>query len=135
MPGRKSDIIRSADKEAKNILQRNIRLIRKKSGLTQQEVADALQIKRETYGNYEVRTLPPQYLIFRLSKIYNITPDVFYKVESDELLSAHSSTEGDYSFTDLTDHERMMLLQYRQLKKSDREKISNLIKETLNKTE
>ena len=135
MPGKKSDFIRIADNEAKVILQRNIKLLRKEHGLTQQMVADALNIKRETYCNYENRTLPPHFLIISLAKIYNVSPDTFYKsdLKTDILyVKTKSGFFDDEHFDELTDSEKSLIMKYRQLSKSEKVEISELIEKKLN---
>ena len=135
MPGKKSEHIKSADKKAMGLLQRNIVLLRKEYGLTQQMVADALGINRGTYCNYENRTLPPQYLIIRLAQIYNISPDVFYKDDlKSNILSVKSSDSfsDDEYFNELTDSEKLLIMKYRLLKKADKAEICKIIDDKTN---
>ena len=135
MPGSKSDVIKNADNEIKEILQKNIRKIRKEKKITQQMLSEALGIKRETYSNYECRTLPPQYLILRLAKIYNVTPDVFYRIDLDTstMFTANTNNDiyGESSFVDLTDSEKLLLMKFRQLNKADQKEISEFISDKL----
>lgn len=42
---------------------------RKRAGLTQQQVADALNIKRPTYAKYEKDVTPPLDILFKLSQL------------------------------------------------------------------
>ena len=136
MPGKKSNVIREADEEVKELLQKNIIKLRKQKGLTQQQLAEVLGISRETYSNYECRTLPPQYLIYTLAKIYNVTPDVFYKedVDSSTLFFANnnSSIYGESRFEDLTDFEKLMVMKFRLLNAKDKDEVAEFIKEKLN---
>ena len=135
MPGKKSEQIKSADSEAKGLLQRNIVLLRKEYGLTQQMVADALGINRGTYCNYENRTLPPQYLIIKLAQIYNISPDIFYKdnLKSNILSvsSSHNFSDDEY-FNELTDGEKLLIMRYRLLKKADKAEICKIVDDKIN---
>ena len=136
MPGKKSENIKRADAEIKYILQKNIKKIRDDYGFTQQFVADALGIKRDTYCNYEDRSLPPQYLIYKLSDLYKVSPSYFYTTEelSFEVACNPSANRSDYSFGDLTEGEKLMILRFRQMKKEDRIRIAELISEAF-KTE
>ena len=135
MPGSKSDVIKNADNEIKEILQKNIRNIRKEKKITQQMLSEALGIKRETYSNYECRTLPPQYLILRLAKIYNVTPDVFYRIDLDPsaifVANTNSEVYGERYFIDLTDSEKLLLMKFRQLNSSDQQELSDYISKKL----
>lgn len=49
----------------------NIRQARDLAGLSQQEVADSLQIKRTTYANYESKIEPSLTTIMELAKLFN----------------------------------------------------------------
>ena len=135
MPGNKSDVIKDADNQIKIILQKNIREIRKEKKVTQQMIADALGIKRETYSNYECRTLPPHYLLLSLAKIYNVSPEVFYKTDLDAstLFVANTNNEiyGESRFIDLSDNEKLLLMKYRMLNNSDKEEIAKAIAEKI----
>lgn len=53
-----------------------IRNLREDNDLTQQEIADVLQIERSYYGKYErgIHPMPIEYLI-KLCKYYNISAD------------------------------------------------------------
>lgn len=136
MPGKKSNVIKDADEQVKTLLQKNIISLRKAKGLTQQQLAEVLGIGRETYSNYECRTLPPQYLIYTLAKIYNVTPDVFYKedVDCSTLFFENNNRDiyGESRFEDLTDCEKLMVMKFRLLNAKDKEDVSEFIKEKLN---
>lgn len=138
MPGKKSAVIRDADEAVKEVLQHNIITLRKKKGLTQQQLADTLGISRETYSNYEVRTLPPQYLIYMLSKIYNVSPDVFYRENFEEsviiLENTNENIYGESRFIDLTDYEKLMLMRFRLLNAKDKEDIVEQIRKKIERT-
>lgn len=58
------------------IFSSTIRSLRKKSGYTQAEVSDKLNIQRQTYCNYEnaCRT-PPLEIIIALAKLYQVSID------------------------------------------------------------
>ncbi len=135
MPYKMSDPVRKEEKRLKRILQSNLVAIRKSKNLTQAMMAEALGISRETYSNYEGRTIPPHFVISKLAKVYNVSPGVFYSenlnvttlfVEND-----NDTIYGESRFTDLTDFEKLTLMKFRQLNKSDKEKISKMIDEKL----
>lgn len=136
MPGKKSEIIKKFDKQAKNLIQPNIVKIRNKNGLSQQLVADALGITRGTYSNYESRTLPPQYLIIRLAEIYKVSPDVFYKADDDIVeVSCDEKSFGDSMLSELSDREKLIIMRFRQLSSSDKEDVATMINNKLTKAE
>lgn len=49
---------------------------RKKAGLTQQQVAEALEIKRPTYAKYEKDVTPPLEILFKLSSLLNFPIEI-----------------------------------------------------------
>ena len=135
MPGKKSDFIKEADEQVKAILQENIKKVRKQRKVTQLALSEALGISRETYSNYEVRTLPPQYLLFKLAQIYNVTPDVFYRenLDAERLFAENDNSDiyGESSFCDLTDYEKILIMKIRQLNRKDKDDVSDFVKEKL----
>lgn len=60
------------EKVEKTEIARNLIKIRKDNGFTQSNVAEYLKIKRSTYAYYERNVYPPQDIIKKLSKLYNI---------------------------------------------------------------
>jgi len=54
----------------------NLRYLRVKSGMTQQEIADALLIPRERYAKYEATTDPPLDCLRKISRYYHVSIDL-----------------------------------------------------------
>ncbi|MBR3150306.1 MAG: helix-turn-helix transcriptional regulator [Eubacterium sp.] len=127
MPGKKSETIKKCESELKKVLQHNIAEIRYNRKVTQHTISKALGISRETYSNYENRTIPPQYLIYQLAKVYNVSPSVFYdeNLDVEKLFVENDNSEiyGENSFIDLSDDEKLFVMKIRQLNKKDREKL------------
>lgn len=62
--------------------------LRKDLGLSQEEVADKLNIGRSTYANYEAgRTEPNISILKDLSKIYNVSID--YICENTDIMNSY----------------------------------------------
>ena len=58
------------------VFSERLRELRKSRGRTQQEIADLLNIRRSTYGEYERGViLPPTDKIQTLAKYFNVTVD------------------------------------------------------------
>lgn len=54
----------------------NLKFLRKKKGLTQQQFADALSIKRASVGAYEEDRAEPKYeLLKKIAEFYELTMD------------------------------------------------------------
>lgn len=63
-------------------LARNLRLFRALKKLTQQEVADLLQIDRSTYAYYESGKTEPSYgVLLQLADIFSTTADTLLAVD------------------------------------------------------
>ncbi|MBR1740262.1 MAG: helix-turn-helix transcriptional regulator [Lachnospiraceae bacterium] len=76
------------------MISEKIRKLRKKSGLTQQELADALHIARSTLAGYETEKKEPSYdVISKLSR--------YFKVSTDYLLDSGLFEEKTYALISL----------------------------------
>lgn len=53
----------------------NLVLLRKERGYKQEQVADMLGIKRDTYARYETETNPPISIIKKICEFYNVSSD------------------------------------------------------------
>ena len=64
-----------------------LRLLRKEKRMTQQELADALQIKRATISNYEIgRRSPHLSELRRIAEYFGVGLDYFGMVQTDDIL-------------------------------------------------
>ena len=87
--------------------------LRKSAGMTQQAVADYLQIHRTTYTKYETRCVTPdQEGLVRLAALFDVTVDYLLGV-SDEL-PANSSKNGTPALQ-LSEQETQLVLFFRNL--------------------
>lgn len=62
-------------------IHQNLKLLRKRKGRTQQEVADATGITRSSLAGYELQIQPDLNVLIRLSDYYNVTIDTMAKVD------------------------------------------------------
>jgi transcriptional regulator with XRE-family HTH domain len=68
-----------------SIISSNIKFLRKKKGLTQQEFADQLGIKRSLVGAYEEQRAEPKYeLLKKIALFFDVSIDDFINDEIDE---------------------------------------------------
>jgi transcriptional regulator with XRE-family HTH domain len=66
----------------------NLKKLRKASGLTQQEVAEKLMIKPNTYGAWEAnKTYPSAYYLPKLSAIYGISISQLFDTEAEKIIA------------------------------------------------
>src|SRR6218665_323297 len=68
-----------------SIISSNIKFLRKKKGLTQQQFADQVGIKRSLVGAYEEERAEPKYeLLKTIASFFDVTIDDFIKETIDE---------------------------------------------------
>ena len=108
-----------ANKNLGNLL----KIYRKNSLLTQQQVADALNINRTTYTYYETgKTEPSIDTLHKLIKIFGITYDDLLPTDSNKNVNPEKSDETIYN---LTKEEQQILLCYRVLSNEDKDKLKD----------
>lgn len=81
-----------------------LRMLRVREGMTQQELADKVGLKREAIHKYEkgIVVNPKRSLIAKLAKIFNVSPSY--------LLCIDDSGENDF-----TDEELQLIAEFRKL--------------------
>lgn len=116
-----------------------LRQCRENSGLTQKQVADALNVERSTYAYYETGTTHPSgSMIIKLSNIFNVDYKIFMEAVGDV---EFDNNDEDENFTTLSDtswrdrekiytlpqQEQNLLLYYRSLSKENRDDIMKYV--------
>ncbi len=117
-----------------------LRQCRENSGLTQKQVAEALNVERSTYAYYETgATHPSGSMIIKLSNIFNVNYSVFMDAVGDV---EFDNNEEDESFTTLSDNswrereriytlpksEQNIIVNYRSLSVAQKQEVVALIK-------
>lgn len=99
-----------------------IKQLRTKSGFSQQAVAGMLTVDRATYSNYELgKHVPDCFIIYRLSRIYNIEPNAFFQISPQS--GANDEPLANFSFIhDLTHDEVMGIMERRLIEDSPKPK-------------
>lgn len=73
----------------------NIKYLRKKGGLTQQQFADALEIKRASVGAYEEGRAEPKYdLLNRIAQFFNLSMDELVKEDINDQWKPSQKASG-----------------------------------------
>jgi len=116
-----------------------LRQCRENAGLTQKQVADALNVERSTYAYYETGTTHPSgSMIIKLAKIFNIPYSVFMDAVGD---TEFDNSEEDMSKSTLHDdswlerekmytlpkNEQTFLVYFRSLTPTQKQEIMNRI--------
>ncbi len=112
----------------------NLKYHREKCGLTQQQVADALNINRSTYTYYEKgKTEPSINTTHKMMRLFDVSFSELFPnnttirvAESTAPYIANQSQSG-YAVTNLSSVEKDMLFKIRLLNEEDRIKIMNEI--------
>lgn len=66
-------------------IHQNLKILRKRKGRTQQEVADALNLSRSTLAGYELQIQPDIQTLIKFSEYYNVTIDTMVKTDLSKL--------------------------------------------------
>ena len=119
-------------------LAQNLFKLRKSMGLTQQQVADAVGIKRSTYAYYERGTTPTLEVIEKLAKVFNVTASYLMFPEEQMNNEGYGLNSGNgytpkFDFITLSDSEQAFLLKYRLLNDTGKNQLLNKLDELLDK--
>lgn len=99
-----------------------LRILRKQCHLTQQAVADRLQIHRTTYNKYEAGSVTPdQQGLVRLASIFGVTVDYLLGCH-DEEQTPMVANEEEANMT-LNLQERVLLQLFRQMDRQQRNEL------------
>ena len=78
-----------------------ITFLREKYGYTQETVSKMLNIKRATYAKYEngqAKNLPNK-IIYQLAKIYNVSADYFFSLDTDKPVKSYRFSDASELIT------------------------------------
>lgn len=101
----------------KSCLANRLRHLRKKQGLTQEEVARHLHIERQTYCNYENETrTPPLDMIVLLANFYGVSVDYLVRENSRENVLSDAEAALLASFRSLSDRNQEEILLFIRFK-------------------
>ena len=122
----------------------NIRNLRKKIHITQEEISARLGIKRGTYARYETDTVPPTSMLVKLSEIFNVSVDEICKgsdnyidvMNSQQIHKLRFRSSIGYNTSDneeanpdeLTEEEEFFVLRLRELTPEERNAILEQLK-------
>lgn len=119
-------------------LAEKLKYFRKKSNLTQQQVADALGIDRSAYSYYETSTSTPKLTtIQNLARLYNTSVDLLLGnniAKDGDVLSSPDRFEKWYPddhFNKLPDFEKVLLFRTRLLSMDEKKQVIEYIDEII----
>lgn len=110
------------------MLAKTLKKLRENCGLTQQQVADAINLERSTYAYYETgKTIPSIDTIVQLAKIFNVSYSDILESEaqpktylfSDVPNSEHISTKKQEAIYSLSKTEKTLICYFRALSRKE----------------
>ncbi len=116
-----------------------LRQCRENSGLTQKQVADALNVERSTYAYYETGTTHPSgSMIIKLANVFNVNYTMFMDAVGD---TEFDNNEEDETYTTLSDNswqerekmytlpksEQTLLVKFRTLSAEQKKQVVELV--------
>lgn len=118
-----------------SLLAERLKYFRKKSNLTQQQIADALKMERSTYSYYEIGTTKPKLdTLQMLARLYNTTVDFLLYDDNncgeEGILSSPDRFEDWYiddKFNQLSDFEQAVLLRIRLMNTDEKKELLNYL--------
>lgn len=115
------------------ILSQKLKSYRKEAHLTQQQVADAVGIKRSAYAYYEIgKSSPKLPVLRRIADLYNVSlDDLIYdhvELKADDMKYDFVEDGGiDESFNKLSELEQNILLKIRLMNSAKRQELIDFI--------
>ena len=98
-----------------------LRELRETYELSQSQVAEALNIDRSTYSNYELnKTEPDLDKLVKLAHIYNIPKVLLLPDEDNDVLTFRDYSRSDSMLKTLSKEERGLIVLYRALDKDEK---------------
>jgi transcriptional regulator with XRE-family HTH domain len=121
------------------MLSKTLKKLRKNSGYTQQNVADALHLERSTYSYYETgKTIPDINTIIKLAKIFNVSYiDIFeeeekqltHRVKDNEISIKSNKNKNSNYIYELKKDEKRLISFYRVLSEEEKQSLTDYIAE------
>ena len=112
------------------LLQENMKYYRKLLHLTQQDIADMLNVDRTTYTSYETHRVPSLDILIKLAKIFNVTLDQLAGLSAPLVVEEDKDTfykNNDIFNKHLSHDERMLLFSLRLLTPEQQKDVSDLV--------
>lgn len=124
-------------KDNKSVLGQNLVRARKRLGLTQSIVAEAMGLERSRYAHYEKDTTPSADNLRKLATILGVTTDeLLYSPEQlQQLAESPFSRDNLFSFGELRQEEKSLVLRWRLLSLDAKETILKNIETQIQKEE
>ncbi len=108
---------------ADSTIGKNLAFFRNMAGLTQQQVAEQLNLNRTTYTKYETGVSEPSFdTLKKIASIFDI--DVATLIQDDDAAAVSDITQDEY---EISPEERLMLRRYKHLSMEKRGEVVSFI--------
>ena len=115
---------------ADTVFGNRLRDLRRQIHMTQQEVADQLQIHRTTYTKYETGVVAPdRQALVTLAQLFNVSVDTLLGCETPV---AEDLSEGTGELVRLSLQEKMLVQMYRQLTYPEQQTLQKQLQSAFN---
>lgn len=117
-----------------NILGKKLRNLRKECEMTQDDIAEVLDMSRTSFSKYENgASTPPLTTLRKLATIYNVPLD--YLIYDDNTIIFNENDKNELpdiedvedNFTKLSKEEKMVIMKFRLLNDEKKEKMKKMI--------
>ncbi|MBQ7739651.1 MAG: helix-turn-helix transcriptional regulator [Eubacterium sp.] len=139
------DKLNKEEKELLDNIKTNITLLRKVNGISMRDTAESLGVKENTYRVWEDpdKSSPKPHYIYKIAKAYGVTTDFMYSNNlsdvdgaeafniSDSELDDIKKAYGDKYLSELSNSEKVIIMQLRQLNKEDKKKALEALSKAL----
>ncbi len=127
------------------MLKERLKKIRKTLDITQQEFADRIGIKRNSYANYEIgRNIPIDAIILSICREFNVNEDwlrtgaggdenMFVKLSEDEELAMYTQMLLDSTDDVVADMIKEIIVIYEKLDNDSKQALKNVARKLLDK--
>jgi len=127
------------------LLKERLKKIRKTLDITQQEFADRIGIKRNSYANYEIgRNIPIDAIILSICREFNVNEDwlrtgaggdenMFVKLSEDEELAMYTQMLLDSTDDVVADMIKETIVIYEKLDNDSKQALKNVARKLLDK--
>ena len=118
-----------------NILGKKLRNLRLESKMTQDDIAEILDMSRTSFSKYENgASSPPLPMLRKLAAIYNVSlnyliydDSTIISVKDEGNVEAPEQSEAVNSFTQLTRDEKKLIMKFRLLNSQKQEEIKDFV--------
>ncbi|OJU11654.1 MAG: hypothetical protein BGN88_07095 [Clostridiales bacterium 43-6] len=123
------------------MLANKLKSLRVGCNLTQQQIADTINLDRSTYTYYEIgKTQPTIDTLIKLAKIFNVSVDFLLDYSNisnstvlNDVVPTYQKTREIGDLSSLRDDEQNLLLIYRLLSETNKKEVRKAVKETIEK--